>query len=398
LSKKILFLTTHNLATNPRLVKEIRLALQNDFYVTVVCCDFDNWSKDLNEKIKETLLPQIQYIGLPANRKPLFSWVQIQLTHVVSKTLLSFFPENGRLLSVSLYKLSGLLLRQVKRMNESYDLVIAHNPGSFHPAKYYGNKHQIPFAIDLEDYHPGESKVAKTTLEIKRLQQFILPGAEYVTAASPLIMAYAQKDINQELKNAQVILNLFPSEEFVKPVTKTTEKLKLVWFSQQISYGRGLEQFIPAIKNNPNVELHLFGNSDPEFKAAHLSVQNIFIHDTLPQKELHKKLSEFDIGLAIEPGKDVNNKLSISNKILAYFQAGLYILASGTEAQKEFMEQHPNHGIVASLDADSLIISIKNLLVQKESLRSNAKDRFENASSFCWEKEAQLLLNIWRDV
>ncbi|MBS1756688.1 MAG: hypothetical protein JSU03_05375, partial [Bacteroidetes bacterium] len=52
---RILFISTHNLATNPRLVKEIELALANGFSVEVVCFIFRNWSYAINEQMIERL-------------------------------------------------------------------------------------------------------------------------------------------------------------------------------------------------------------------------------------------------------------------------------------------------------------------------------------------------------
>ena len=53
--KKILFISTLNLATNPRLFKEIELALNADFEVDVVCFEFDNWSYEFNQQLKERI-------------------------------------------------------------------------------------------------------------------------------------------------------------------------------------------------------------------------------------------------------------------------------------------------------------------------------------------------------
>ncbi|MEO9145218.1 MAG: hypothetical protein ABI237_06630 [Ginsengibacter sp.] len=393
---KILFITTHNLATNPRLVKEAKLAMSEGYQVSVLCFEFNNWSKAINDKIVERLKSNIMYYGIPGNRKPFMPWLSSSGIHSFAKVLLKLFPKNSWLLGMRSNKRAWLLSKELKKIKETFDLVVAHNPGSFYPAMNYAQKNKIPFGIDLEDYHPGENSRDEISPTDRELQNAVLPKASYVSAASPLILEYAQKDSNIPLKNGIVVLNYFPSAEFIKPTTKENKKLKLVWFSQQISFNRGLEQLIPVIKDIPDIELHLFGNCDEGFKKEWLTGhENILIHSVLPQRELHKKLAEFDMGLALEPGKDLNNELAISNKILAYFQAGLYILASNTLAQKQFIDQHPEHGRISELEARELAETLNDLLDQKEYIRSKAIARFEKAKVFCWEEESKKLAAIW---
>ena len=396
---RILFLSTHNLATNPRLVKEIELALLNDHTVSVICFEFNNWSKPLNDEIKKRLVPHIKYVGIPGNRKPFGRWFMSTLLFSLSKVVLIFFPGNVFQLSLRSNKRSWLLLKELKKMNDKFNLVVAHNPGSFYPAQLFAQKNKIPFGIDLEDYHPGESNDGKTIIFSKKLNRAVLPNADYITAASPLILEYSEADLPVPLKNKQVILNYFPSTEFTNPGNKDSEKLTLVWFSQNISFHRGLEQLIPAIRNNNQIELHFFGNCNETFRDRWLAdCSNLQLHPSLPQWELHHRLALYDIGLAIEPGKDLNNELALSNKMLAYFQSGLYILASNTKAQERFITEHPEHGMLTSLSSEDLKRAIQKLIDQKQSLRASSNARYETAKKYDWEHESEKLTRIWEEM
>lgn len=377
----------------------MELALQNDCKVTAVCFEFANWSKNLNEQIKARLFSKITYYGIPGNRKPFFPWLISSVCFSISKTLLNIFPKNVLLLSLASNKRSWLLLKEMKKINEKFDLMIAHNPGSFYPALVFAKKNRIPFGIDLEDYHPGETNNKKEIRHAKNLNRAILPKANYITAASSLILEYSEADLSMPLKNKQTILNYFPSTEFIEPAPVNSEKLRLVWFSQNISFGRGLEQLVEAIKNNEHVEMHLFGNCDQKFREQWINEnKNIVLHDSIPQTELHQQLARYDVGLAIEPGKDLNNELALSNKILAYFQSGLYILASDTKAQQRFMEEHPVHGILTTLPFDELKLTIQRLADQMQVIRTFSPERFEKAKKFNWENESGRLLKIWDEL
>lgn len=367
--------------------------------MSVICFEFDNWSKPLNETIKNRLISKIDYHGIPGNRKPFGAWLMSSWLFEVSKLLLFFSPANAFLLSLRSNKRSWLLLKELEKMNEKYDLIVAHNPGSFYPAQLFAQKNKIPFGIDLEDYHPGESNDGKTTVFSQKLNRAVLPNADYITGASPLILEYSEADLSLPLKNKEVIFNYFPSTEFTNPVNKTSEKLMLVWFSQNISFHRGLEQLIPAIRNNNQVELHLFGNCNETFRDKWLSdSSNIQWYPSLPQSELHHRFAYYDIGLAIEPGKDLNNELAVSNKMLAYFQSGLYILASNTKAQERFITEHPEHGMLTSLSSEDLKQTIQKLLDQKQSLRACSDARYETAKKYGWEHESEKLTRMWENL
>lgn len=399
--KKILFISTHNFATNPRLVKEIDLALENNFRVAVLCCAFDNWSKSNNEKIKERLKPQINYYEISGNRKPFFQWFLSTFWSSFSKFLLVFFPENRYLLSLHSNKRSWLLFQHLKKIKEKPDMVIAHNPGSFYPAQLFAEKNKIPFGIDLEDYHPGETNDQKEIGFSKSLLKLILPKAAYITAASPLILEETRKVAGGFSCEAEIVLNYFSREEFIAPAENNCDKLQLVWFSQNIAKGRGLEEVIPAIKKNDRVELHLYGNLEPQFYKDWIEgTGNIFMHAPLQQSELHKELSLYDVGLAIEkPSSNFNRDICLTNKLLAYFQAGLFILASETSAQKKFIEKYPGHGMLSSLsNNDDLETAFQKLAANKNAFRFTAKERFEKANNSSWENESQKLLLTWKQI
>lgn len=395
----IFFITTSNLATNPRTLKEIRLALKYKHRVTLLCFSFNNWSKEINSSIKDELETQINYIELPGNRKPLMPWLFSTLTFALAGIVLKLMPTNTYWLSVRSNKRSWLLMRHLKRTKERPELVVAHNIGSFYPGYLFAKRTGARFGIDLEDYHPGESNDAAIVRNSAQLLQNILPLANYLSAASPLILKESLKLATINCPS-EVILNYFSRTEFIEPAPIVSDHFRLVWFSQNISFGRGLEHVIPVIEKLDGIELHLFGNCDNAFKDNWLGTcKNIFVHDALPQSDLHKKMAEFDIGLAIEQtNSNYNRELCITNKILAYFQAGLYIVASDTEAQKLFLHDHPAHGSVYPLQSGIPDNLFTGLIQKKEAFRAGRRQRFHDAAASNWENESEKLINLWRET
>ncbi|MCO5285792.1 MAG: hypothetical protein M9898_05220 [Chitinophagaceae bacterium] len=396
--KSILFISTHSFATNPRLVKEIELALKKGFKVSVICFRFENWSLEINEAIKSKFQTQINYFEIPGNRKPIIPWILSSSIFTFSKVLLHIFPTNACLLSMTSNKRSWLLLRKLKSISGKYDWMVAHNIGSMYPAIKFRKKFNAKVGIDLEDYHPGETNDAIAKSRSEKLIKYLLPKADYITAASAPILKEYKKLVPFNCTQ-EVVMNYFPKEEFVPPVMLDTPIFQLVWFSQNISYDRGLEAIIPIVDNRPDVELHLYGNCKVDFFKEWIEGRkNIFLHAALPQAALHKELSLYDAGLAIEPGRDQNNELAVSNKILAYYQAGLYIIASDTIAQSEFLKLQPHSGIVLSLNDEALEDRIDRVLLSLESIRSTKQARYYYAWSQSWETESEKLLELWKGV
>lgn len=395
----ILFVSTSNLATNPRLVKEIELALEKGYRVTAVVCSFHNWSYALNETVKQKLAAKIQLVEAVADRSAFPVWVLSTLLQTFQQLKAKLGFSNASVLSDVLIKRSILLRWKLNQLKGNYQLVIAHNPGAFEPAAAFAKKQGIPLGIDVEDYHPGEANDPVEATKMKRLMQQVLPQAAYVSAAAPLMLEAVQNDCSNQLRNAFTILNYFNKEEFVTPHPSQQQSLQCVWFSQNIDKGRGLEELIAAIKRFPNaIELHLYGHLNTQFYNEHLAqMPAVKVHSPLPQEQLHKALASYDVGLALESKTvNINRNICIANKFLAYYQAGLFIVATDTAAQEQFLKQHASHGITTSLS--NLEEGLHQLVQQKEAIRSGAQTRYTAAAKYHAAAELQQLAHCWEQL
>ena len=105
----------------------------------------------------------------------------------------------------------------------------------------------------------------------------------------------------------------------------------------------------------------------------------------MQQEDLHQFLSQMDIGLALENAQaDHNRNICLTNKMLAYAQAGLYILATNTFGQSQFLNSLDyTAGVIMTA---SLQVELEN--VNKGELEWDAKiDRWQKAKSYAWDKE-----------
>ena len=442
-SKNVLFITTSNLTTNPRLLKEASVAAANGYSVTILCFQYMGWSEMLDIQWmaanKQIYVRKISALAVK-NGAWLFSGF-------IEKLFQLLYPLYKKTISLNAYassKRSFLLNNAIfnfskQNSNTRFQLIVAHNMGSLYPAWLYHRKTNIPFIFDVEDYHPGEQINIDATNEKHRrefLLHKLLPDAACITVASPLIGERIKTLVGEgAIKNMVVINNCFPADEFEFINSRTKgqnlnrndnelgtntfkfshfqiDKIHFVWFSQNIAANRGLELIIPELSNaKDDVHLHLIGNLYDDFNREWIVPNHDFIttYPPMPQRELNRFICQFDVGLALElAAADENRQICLTNKIWAYLQAGLYILATNTTAQIGFMKEHEGNGSVFEVittpvhegtnAGNSLFTALKYIIANIEEIRKAKRVRFTEAKKFAWEEEQGKLLQVWDKI
>jgi hypothetical protein len=396
MKKKILFLSTLNLATNPRLVKEIRLASHLNYDITVICFKFNNWSNELNDKLLAEF-KNVLFIQIDGERTALFSWLTSSISEKICRVISRLFLLPSKFLADAVSRRSSLLTAELKKISTS-DLVIGHNPGAIFATYKAAQKFKCKAGFDVEDYHPGEGEDRHLQSITMSLMKKLLPEFDYVSFASESILKECKKHIPfQSKQSLKAIINSFPPNEFNLPAEINDKKLKFVWFSQHINSGRGLEKIIPVIsKHADKVSLTLFGNCNQEFYHRYIDAQDgLILGEVLDQSALHHQLSYFDVGLALEDITiDKNRDVCLTNKVCAYYQSGLYIIASATTEQNSFLERKRSHGAVYKTIKE-FESELMKLIVNIDFIRQNKSLRYKNALSDSWEAESLKLTELW---
>lgn len=392
----MLLITSTNLACNPRCLKELRLLIALQAKVTVLAFNLHNWTTSKEVTLNKEFTA-VTFHYLETTKKDFYNWALASVIEKMAGLFSKLLPQSVFWASVAVSKRSWLLLQWLKKTNCNPDFIIAHNPPAFYPAYWFANKKNIPFAIDVEDYHPGENLPKSVKNGVTTLMKSLLPKAKYISFAAPLIMNESIRLVGPAIKSSIVVNNFFSEKDFVNIPIEFYEKLQLIWFSQNIDFNRGLEEMLDVLTDyEDEIALTVIGNPKQLFCDKYLyNKKNIEIINSLPALELIKMMNKFDVGLALEPGKDLNNDIALSNKILIYFQAGLYILASNTTAQEKFLNNHPSHGIITSLKKHELKKTLDFLIEKKNEIRDTKNERFKNSSAFNWEYESMGLVKQW---
>jgi glycosyltransferase involved in cell wall biosynthesis len=401
MTNKILFITTTSLSTNPRLLKELYLTIKMGVDVEVICFKLGNWSDKTDlEHIKN--LGNVKVHFLSAGKKPMLAWLTSTIIWKACNFFYTLLSNNIKINAFAHNKRTWLIGNFLKKNKAQYQLLIAHNLGALFPAWQYSKKHNIPFVFDIEDYHPGESCSPAEKKRREFLMKKLLPKAVYITYASPLISEYSLKLLKEnEIPVHFLVNNCFSRKEF-ELHENNTEKVQLVWFSQNIAAGRGLELVLPVLyKFKDKVQVNLVGNLYQQFYNNFLVqyADMLKIAEPMPQPILNRFICQFDIGLAIElKTADFNREICLTNKLFAYAQAGLYILATDTSAQKQFSSEHKDFVMVSAQNPVEIEKSIVYIIENIDKIRKEKKSRFEYAQNLSWENESQKLVEIWEKI
>lgn len=402
--RNVLLVTTANMASNPRCLKEVKALLSEGYDVSIVKFRFSNWTKE-PEQLIEQELQGVNWIEFDISDRSSFLWVRSTIVQQFSKRLSKFIKGSVKLLSYAFDKRVFILHRMLESRVSHADIVIAHNPGAFWPAYEYARKKRIPFGIDVEDYHPGETNNENDAAQMKTIMRGILPEANYISAASPLILKNTLTEIGSYSGRSEVIENVFSIEG--QPVFDNNldynNSLKLFWFSQVVGLDRGIQDVVMAMNKIVDfpILVTILGSCDDKVKNSLNSLlssdkHKIVFRKNVSQSDLFKEAARHHIGLALEANSNFNRNICLTNKIYTYLLCGNAIVASGTDAQSRFMDENPDVGVVYPIgDSDALASLLKGLHSSPKEISKMRAAAYKKAQErYCWEKEQHKFLSL----
>ncbi|HEV8073861.1 MAG TPA: glycosyltransferase [Opitutaceae bacterium] len=259
-------------------------------------------------------------------------------------------------------------------------------------------------AVDIEDWYSEDllwaDRRARPLKLLRRAEKFALQHARYVSTTSQsmaeALAAAAAAPVPMVLRN---VFPLQPRSRLDRPAGGGPQSF--VWSSQTIGPGRGLELFFAAWSRlTVPSQVFLIGGELPGYREKILRRLPperrswVSFIPFVPPESLPQKLTEFDLGLALEPRWPRNKDLTISNKIFQYFNAGLGVVATDTAGQSEVLRTAPEAGlIVTAHETGELARQLDHLLADPIRLRAmQAAARRAAEGQFCWEHEAPRLL------
>ena len=292
----------------------------------------------------------------------------------------------------------GLMFK--KALEENADLYSAHLECAFFTGRNLikaGKK----VSYDFEDWYSRDYLVPERPVKLlEALEKFAIDNGAFVTAASTS-MAAALKESYKPAREITVIYNGFSIEENLAVersiLPEAPGPLKLLWFSRTVGAGRGIESIINALAFCKSaVELHLLGGMADGYgdfiqkEFSQIKPHSFVMHSFMRHNQLFNFIRQFDVGLAIEENINDNKKLTVSNKMLQYLQAGIQVIASDTAGQKEIAAFFPSAVHIVDIADPVQVASAINYCNEN---RNNDKQKQQSLFNkiFCWEAQEKKL-------
>lgn len=397
--ERVVLLTTTHLCKNPRLVKEISALTSAGYNLYVIYWQFSAESIKFDEEITASFpkvnFRVIRWLSLKHPERFFYTLLSKTLKFIKKVFKVSILPEQ------QLW--SGYLKLRQEAVKIQADLYHAHNPGALAAAVFAAKKNHKKTGFDAEDYHRGEIKeeVSKEKELIITLENKYIPQLSLFITSSPLI----QKQYIEHYPDISsiCILNVFPKQAGMSSERLSDEYLNCVWFSQTVGLNRGLAEVISGMNKitAKSIRLDIIGYASEGVKKELQKLLGNKMHQlnflgTFSTAELDRRLTQYDIGIASERGKDLNNSYALSNKLFSYIKAGLAVLVSDTPAQKLFFESLSEciGFLYSNLETEKISAAFSDWINCPEKLKmhqSNSKKL--GYDQFNWEIEQDKFLN-----
>ncbi|MCB0698346.1 MAG: glycosyltransferase [Chitinophagales bacterium] len=392
---KICIISDQHLCANPRVWKEAK-TLSDNHYEVVVVTQFTSASQyEKDREILEHYNIHAQYksgLNLIPGQVSVFKLLYYKLRRRAAIIFKKLGVELKYLISYS----PNDIYKAAKR--ENADLYIAHVECGFYAGKKLVSDSKL-VAFDLEDWHSRDYLIQSRPVNtLSKLESFGLHNGVYFTCPSQsmsdaIFDAYGKR-------HPEVIYNGFLIEDYDETQTTGNDKPSLVWFSQTIGAGRGVEKIVDVLHDiREPLSLNLIGNCSVDyedflkgefpFELGH----ELRIIPPVKHYELHKMLCRYDIGLALEHKDADNKRTTVSNKMLQYLQAGLKVFATDTDGQLEIAKKFPE--VVKTVPADKTdkwSIVLSGLLQHTDYSRKDIVERHDK--EFSWEAQESKLLTL----
>lgn len=395
--KKICIVTQSHLCRNPRVLKEALALAGAGYLVTII-----NSTYDRSLAIEDRSLINDQNINL------------IPVARLESGGLLSFgdrlLKKTGDAL-VRYFKIQtplalgyAALRYKTIALKQNADLYICHQElGLYCGVQLLRSKKKTAF--DFEDWYSedllNEARQKRPIRLLKKLEQCALQNGAFCFTTSHAMANELSKIY--KARTPSTVYNSFATDEEVLLRPKLFEPpLKLLWFSQTIGPGRGLEAFLRLIaKTGLRLEVHLLGAVTIAYKEELTAIQDthpVFFHAPVPAGELAGKIADFDIGLALEETHPRSRDLTITNKFFQYIQSGLPVIATATSGQVEIFSKHKPGFLVDDYDSPGLLKRLESWLQNTAELKSARDSGIALAHEYCGNKEYLKVLKLTADV
>jgi len=359
--KKIVFVRTNTLGSEPRLIKELE-ALKKFRQFLIL------WDRE-NSKKKH---PNSSILNLKA---PFGSSIFIILFPIWTVFVI------------------------IELMKSKPDIIHACDFSGVIPSLIYSTFKKTPVVYDIWDsltgYFPTKNEFIRTLMIgfekylIKKSNKTLIPDPERTEQ-----MEITEPDL---LKKITVIYNSETFLNFNKKINLKNKKINLTYVGVLSSRSRGLEQLVSIAKINPDVTFRIAGYGPDERVITKLikskGLKNIIFYGRINREKAEKLNKEADIIVSLLDPNFENYKYATSTKVFDAMKFGKPVITTKNTATGRLVEK-ANWGVAIAYNQKALENTLKDIRKGKITFALDSK----KIADYSWGKMAQELRKIYNSL
>ena len=262
---------------------------------------------------------------------------------------------------------------------------------------------KINLVYDSHEYFTGVPELVNRKFVRsfwEKIEKSILPVIRYSYTVSELV---AVEYKNRYGIKMSVVRNfpLYKQELIPSDVSLSTNDKRIVLYQGALNAGRGIEKVIEAMRYVDNAVFIIIGDGDIREELRDLTIRKkleskVKFLGKIPFSELAGYTIKADIGISLEEKIGLSYYYSLPNKLFDYIRANVPVLASPFPEVERIIKKYELGILLDSNDPVRIAESIKEML-NNESKRKIWKKNLNDVSKiFCWEKEEEILLNVYK--
>jgi glycosyltransferase involved in cell wall biosynthesis len=375
---KICILVSNSLRKDPRVIKQIKCALEEGFEVNFIGLRDPKYSKTFLENVGcniQMIDLGDSYVGhLKSVFKKLYrKWMQFYLP---IKWITKINPD-------------------VIHANDFDTLLQSFIASKLCRAKVLYDSHEIC----AENIGVSNNKIHKKIIIF--FERLLVGKVGAMVSVSNAAAQYFSDTYN--ISKPVVITNCPYRENSKILVHKKNEEFEVIYQGLMIK-GRGYEEFVQSAKYlNDKIKLVLRGYGSIEYALKKIITDNnlnnkVRFDGPVEIKDIVQKASESNLGVVLTQPVNINFKYTVSNKIFEYIQAGLPVLMSDIPEHR-FLNKEFNFGIIVTdFSPENIAKTINEIAADQDKYNLLRKNANEAAKLLCWENESRKLISLYREL
>lgn len=233
----------------------------------------------------------------------------------------------------------------------------------------------------------------------ERLAQWIIPRLNHAYT----VCGSLQKVFQERYGTAFSVIRNVPFQKAPPALSLPLEAPYIFLYQGVLNDGRGLEEFIQALPELPQIHLWLAGEGDCSAALRQL-VQDLNLQEQVtfwgyvPPHELQELTKKAHFGLNLLQNKGLNYYYSLANKFFDYVQAYKPSINMAFPEYTALLQEHQVGIALADLEKNTLVTTLTALVNNPTQYRAFQEACQVASQLWIWEREATLLQEFYQQV